>query len=65
MQQAYDDLCASRGTTAVPYFLMKYADDAVEMAPLSDWDAFFKDAKKVRLSFSLFFPTKCICVCCD
>lgn len=47
VQQAYDGLCANRGTTAVPYFLMKYTDDAVQMASLSDWDVFFKDGKKV------------------
>lgn len=48
LQQAYDGLCMNRGTTALPYFLMKYTDDSVQMAPLGDWDTFFTDAKKVR-----------------
>lgn len=59
MQQAYDGLCAGRGTTAVPYFLVKYTEDAVEMALLSDWDVFFKDAKKVRTTFLTFGETEC------
>lgn len=28
---------------------MKYTDDAVQMAPLEDWDTFFTDTKKVLL----------------
>uniref|UniRef100_A0A671VXL2 Ubiquitin-like modifier-activating enzyme ATG7 n=1 Tax=Sparus aurata TaxID=8175 RepID=A0A671VXL2_SPAAU len=40
LQEAYDDLCIKRETTAVPYFLVKYTDETVQMAPLSDWDAF-------------------------
>uniref|UniRef100_A0A3Q3GU16 Ubiquitin-like modifier-activating enzyme ATG7 n=1 Tax=Labrus bergylta TaxID=56723 RepID=A0A3Q3GU16_9LABR len=43
LQEAYDGLCIKRGTTAVPYFIMKYTDDAVQMAALGDWDAFFTD----------------------
>uniref|UniRef100_A0A3Q3ARG7 Ubiquitin-like modifier-activating enzyme ATG7 n=1 Tax=Kryptolebias marmoratus TaxID=37003 RepID=A0A3Q3ARG7_KRYMA len=49
LREAYDGLCVSRGTTAVPYFLMKYSDDAVHMAPLEDWEAFFTDTKKVTV----------------
>uniref|UniRef100_A0A3Q3GKL1 Ubiquitin-like modifier-activating enzyme ATG7 n=1 Tax=Labrus bergylta TaxID=56723 RepID=A0A3Q3GKL1_9LABR len=49
LQEAYDGLCIKRGTTAVPYFIMKYTDDAVQMAALGDWDAFFTDAKKVTV----------------
>uniref|UniRef100_A0A673A3U0 Ubiquitin-like modifier-activating enzyme ATG7 n=1 Tax=Sphaeramia orbicularis TaxID=375764 RepID=A0A673A3U0_9TELE len=49
LQEAYDDLCIKRGTTAVPYFLMKYTDDTVRMAPLGDWEAFFTDTKKVTV----------------
>uniref|UniRef100_A0AAQ5XFQ8 Ubiquitin-like modifier-activating enzyme ATG7 n=1 Tax=Amphiprion ocellaris TaxID=80972 RepID=A0AAQ5XFQ8_AMPOC len=30
LQEAYDSLCMKRGTTALPYFLMKYTDDTVE-----------------------------------
>lgn len=47
LQEAYDGLCMKRGTSAVPYFLMKYTDKAVQMAPLGDWDTFFTDTKKV------------------
>uniref|UniRef100_A0A671VXU9 Ubiquitin-like modifier-activating enzyme ATG7 n=1 Tax=Sparus aurata TaxID=8175 RepID=A0A671VXU9_SPAAU len=43
LQEAYDDLCIKRETTAVPYFLVKYTDETVQMAPLSDWDAFLTD----------------------
>uniref|UniRef100_A0A7N6AQ76 Ubiquitin-like modifier-activating enzyme ATG7 n=1 Tax=Anabas testudineus TaxID=64144 RepID=A0A7N6AQ76_ANATE len=49
LQKVYDGLCIKRGTTAVPYFLMKYTDDIVEMAPLEDWDTFFTDTKKVTV----------------
>ncbi|TNN82145.1 Ubiquitin-like modifier-activating enzyme ATG7 [Liparis tanakae] len=38
LQDAYDALCIKRGTTAEPYFLMKYTADTVQMAPLEDWD---------------------------
>uniref|UniRef100_A0A4W6F283 Ubiquitin-like modifier-activating enzyme ATG7 n=1 Tax=Lates calcarifer TaxID=8187 RepID=A0A4W6F283_LATCA len=49
LQEAYDGLCMKRGTSAVPYFLMKYTDKAVQMAPLGDWDTFFTDTKKVTV----------------
>uniref|UniRef100_A0A3Q4B788 Ubiquitin-like modifier-activating enzyme ATG7 n=1 Tax=Mola mola TaxID=94237 RepID=A0A3Q4B788_MOLML len=49
LQLAYDGLCIKRGTTAVPYFLMKYTNDTVQMAQLGDWDSFFGDAKKVTV----------------
>uniref|UniRef100_A0A3B3YCV7 Ubiquitin-like modifier-activating enzyme ATG7 n=1 Tax=Poecilia mexicana TaxID=48701 RepID=A0A3B3YCV7_9TELE len=38
LQEAYDSLCIKRGITAVPFFLMKYTDDAVHMALLEDWE---------------------------
>lgn len=47
LQHAYDELCIKEGATAVPYYLMKYTNDTVQMAPLRDWDIFFNDAKKV------------------
>lgn len=47
LQEAYDELCVKRGTTAVPYFLMNYTADTVQVAPLADWDAFVTDTKKV------------------
>lgn len=40
-----------RGATAVPYFLMKYTADTVQVAPLADWDEFFTDNKKVAKLF--------------
>ncbi|TKS71238.1 ATG7 ATG12-activating enzyme E1 [Collichthys lucidus] len=49
LQEAYDGLCIKGGTTAVPYFLTKYTDDTVQIAPLGDWDTFFTDAKKVTV----------------
>lgn len=57
MQLAYDGLCLKRGTTAAPYFLMKYTNDTVQMAELGDWDSFFGDAKKVlpQFIFWVFF----------
>lgn len=57
LQQAYDGLCIKNGTTAVPYFLMKYTDDIVQLALLGDWDKFFTDAKKVlhQFVFWVFF----------
>uniref|UniRef100_A0A8D0CX62 Ubiquitin-like modifier-activating enzyme ATG7 n=1 Tax=Sander lucioperca TaxID=283035 RepID=A0A8D0CX62_SANLU len=50
LQEAYDVLCIKSGITAVPYFLMKYTDDTVQMAPLGDWDTFFTDTKKVTVA---------------
>ncbi|KAG7244772.1 hypothetical protein INR49_029791, partial [Caranx melampygus] len=47
LQEAYDGLWMKRGTSGVPYFLMKYTDDTVKLAPLEDWDIFFTDTKKV------------------
>ncbi|KAJ0068427.1 hypothetical protein NL108_008386, partial [Boleophthalmus pectinirostris] len=49
LQEAYDDLCVKKGTTAVPYFLLKYSGDSVQMADLKDWDSFFSDTKKVSV----------------
>ncbi|XP_077385352.1 ubiquitin-like modifier-activating enzyme ATG7 [Festucalex cinctus] len=49
LQEAYDDLCIKGGTTAVPYFLMKYTDDAVELAQLADWGTFFPNSQKVAV----------------
>ncbi|KAL6464784.1 hypothetical protein MHYP_G00271010 [Metynnis hypsauchen] len=48
-QVAYDRLCSSSGTTAVPYFLVKYSEESVEVAPLKDWSLFFTDLKKVTV----------------
>uniref|UniRef100_A0A8C4GK58 Ubiquitin-like modifier-activating enzyme ATG7 n=1 Tax=Dicentrarchus labrax TaxID=13489 RepID=A0A8C4GK58_DICLA len=70
LQEAYDGLCIKRETTAVPYFLMKYTDDTVHMAPLGDWDTFFTDTKKVTVG--VYDPCTlsqhpalllCVCVC--
>ncbi|XP_061639768.1 ubiquitin-like modifier-activating enzyme ATG7 isoform X2 [Phyllopteryx taeniolatus] len=49
LQEAYDGLCIKGGTTSVPYFLMKYTDDAVQLAPLAEWATFFPDAQKVAV----------------
>ncbi|KAG7493537.1 hypothetical protein JOB18_011245 [Solea senegalensis] len=49
LQEAYDDLWIKRG--AGPYFLMKYTDTTVQLAPLGDWDTFFTDTKKVTVGF--------------
>ncbi|KAM8916242.1 ubiquitin-like modifier-activating enzyme ATG7 isoform 2-T2 [Spinachia spinachia] len=49
LQEAYDNLCIKRGTTAEPYFIMKYTADTVEMAALENLDTFFTDIKKVTV----------------
>ncbi|MEQ2235654.1 Autophagy protein 7 [Ilyodon furcidens] len=49
LQEAYDSLCKEMGITAVPFFLMKYNDDTVQMALLEDWQTFFTDTKKVTV----------------
>uniref|UniRef100_A0A3B5M9K9 Ubiquitin-like modifier-activating enzyme ATG7 n=1 Tax=Xiphophorus couchianus TaxID=32473 RepID=A0A3B5M9K9_9TELE len=56
LQEAYDGLCIKRGITAVPFFLMKYADDAVQMALLEDWEAFFTDTKKFQITVGVYDP---------
>uniref|UniRef100_A0A8B9KXU8 Ubiquitin-like modifier-activating enzyme ATG7 n=1 Tax=Astyanax mexicanus TaxID=7994 RepID=A0A8B9KXU8_ASTMX len=48
-QVAYDALCSSSGATAVPYFLLKYSEENVEVALLKDWSSFFTDLKKVTV----------------
>ncbi|KAI4893878.1 hypothetical protein NFI96_022437 [Prochilodus magdalenae] len=48
-QVAYDELCSSSGVTAVPYFLVKYSEENVEVALLKDWSSFFTDLKKVTV----------------
>lgn len=53
-QAAYDGLCSLNGTTAVPYFLMKYSEETVEVALLKDWGSFFTDLKKVQLRLKLW-----------
>lgn len=47
LQEAYDDLCTKKGTTAAPYFLLKYNEESVQLADFKDWDTFFTDAMKV------------------
>uniref|UniRef100_A0A671KCN8 Ubiquitin-like modifier-activating enzyme ATG7 n=1 Tax=Sinocyclocheilus anshuiensis TaxID=1608454 RepID=A0A671KCN8_9TELE len=49
LQTAYDDLCVSSGTTAVPHFLLKYTEESVEVAPLKDLNSFFPDLKKITV----------------
>ncbi|XP_065122022.1 ubiquitin-like modifier-activating enzyme ATG7 [Paramisgurnus dabryanus] len=49
LQMAYDNLCLSTGSTAVPHFLLKYTDDTVEVAPLKDLNSFFTDLKKITV----------------
>uniref|UniRef100_A0A3Q3J1I1 Ubiquitin-like modifier-activating enzyme ATG7 n=1 Tax=Monopterus albus TaxID=43700 RepID=A0A3Q3J1I1_MONAL len=49
LQEAYDGLCIKSGTTALPYFLMKYKEDTVQLALLGDWETFFLDTKKVTV----------------
>ncbi|XP_035376055.1 ubiquitin-like modifier-activating enzyme ATG7 isoform X1 [Electrophorus electricus] len=48
-QLAYDGLCSTSGTTAVPYFLVKYSEETFEVALLKDWGSFFADLKKVTV----------------
>ncbi|CAB1315642.1 unnamed protein product [Coregonus sp. 'balchen'] len=43
LQAAYDSLCSETGTSAVPYFLIKYTEEAVQVAQLRDWDRFNTD----------------------
>nr|XP_057911533.1 ubiquitin-like modifier-activating enzyme ATG7 [Doryrhamphus excisus]XP_057911534.1 ubiquitin-like modifier-activating enzyme ATG7 [Doryrhamphus excisus] len=49
LQESYDRLCIKGGTTAVPYFLMKYTEDAVELALLAEWATFFPCTTKVTV----------------
>ncbi|KAJ3603353.1 hypothetical protein NHX12_031095 [Muraenolepis orangiensis] len=49
LQGAYDGLCSVSGTTAVPYFLVKYTDDDLQLAPLAQWETFITDYKKVTV----------------
>ncbi|KAM9800601.1 ubiquitin-like modifier-activating enzyme ATG7 isoform 1-T4 [Syngnathus typhle] len=49
LQEAYDGLCIKGSTTAVPYFLMKYTDDTVHLAPLAEWGTFFAGTQKVAV----------------
>ncbi|KPP66818.1 ubiquitin-like modifier-activating enzyme ATG7-like [Scleropages formosus] len=49
LQGSYDELCQRSGTTAVPYFLVKYTEDTVQLAPLHSWRDFFKEQRKVTM----------------
>ncbi|XP_023655452.1 ubiquitin-like modifier-activating enzyme ATG7 [Paramormyrops kingsleyae] len=49
LQGAYDGLCQENGGTAVPYFLVRYSEEAVLVSPLKNWSSFFKDQKKVTV----------------
>ncbi|XP_062842406.1 ubiquitin-like modifier-activating enzyme ATG7 [Trichomycterus rosablanca] len=49
LQAAYDGLRSSTGSTAVPYFLLKYSEEKVDVALLKDWSSFFSDANKVTV----------------
>ncbi|KAG9353037.1 hypothetical protein JZ751_017613 [Albula glossodonta] len=50
LQVSYDALCSDIGTTAIPYFLVKYTEEAVLVSPLKDWDTFFQGQKKVTVA---------------
>lgn len=62
LQEAYDGLCIKGETTAVPYFLMKYTDDAVQLAPLAEWRAFFPGSQKVGGTFFFLFQAALLCI---
>ncbi|CAL8355647.1 unnamed protein product [Gadus morhua 'NCC'] len=49
LQGAYDGLCSQSGTTAVPYFLVRYTDEGVQVAPLAEWETFLTNKKKVTV----------------
>uniref|UniRef100_A0A6Q2XHH6 Ubiquitin-like modifier-activating enzyme ATG7 n=1 Tax=Esox lucius TaxID=8010 RepID=A0A6Q2XHH6_ESOLU len=49
LQSGYDRLCSETGTSAVPYFLVKYTEEDVEVAQLRDWDSFVTDLSKVTV----------------
>ncbi|TRY85120.1 hypothetical protein DNTS_023055 [Danionella cerebrum] len=51
LQTAYDELCSSAGSTAVPHFLLRCSEQSVEVAPLKEFSSFFPDCKKA-----------CVCV---
>ncbi|XP_064161432.1 ubiquitin-like modifier-activating enzyme ATG7 isoform X1 [Anguilla rostrata] len=49
LQGSYDDLCNERGTTALPYFLIKCSGEDVLVSSLQNWNTFFKGQKKVTV----------------
>ncbi|KAG7262173.1 hypothetical protein CRUP_002352 [Coryphaenoides rupestris] len=49
LQGAYDGLRSESGATAVPYFLVKYSDQGLQVAPLATWETFFTNKKKVTV----------------
>eukprot|EP00062_Callorhinchus_milii_P025153 gi/632985826/ref/XP_007909899.1/ PREDICTED: ubiquitin-like modifier-activating enzyme ATG7 [Callorhinchus milii] len=51
LQRAYDELCQEESLSAVPYFLVKYSDQTVLLAPLRKWNEFFRDQRKVTVGF--------------
>lgn len=47
--EAYDGLCQKQGTSAMPYFLIKYEEKSVVLSPFQTWDDFFKGQTKVTV----------------
>ncbi|XP_075431054.1 ubiquitin-like modifier-activating enzyme ATG7 isoform X2 [Ascaphus truei] len=50
-QRAYDDLGQKEGPTPQPYFLIRYTDTTVSMAPLKKLNEFYKEQEKVTFGF--------------
>ncbi|XP_053577068.1 ubiquitin-like modifier-activating enzyme ATG7 isoform X2 [Bombina bombina] len=50
-QRLYDDLCLREGSSPQPYFLIRYNENSISMAPLKTFHEFYNDSEKVTLGF--------------
>uniref|UniRef100_A0A6Q2XLE8 Ubiquitin-like modifier-activating enzyme ATG7 n=1 Tax=Esox lucius TaxID=8010 RepID=A0A6Q2XLE8_ESOLU len=56
LQSGYDRLCSETGTSAVPYFLVKYTEEDVEVAQLRDWDSFDNARRTIYVTVGVYDP---------
>uniref|UniRef100_A0A8C2VQP1 Ubiquitin-like modifier-activating enzyme ATG7 n=1 Tax=Chinchilla lanigera TaxID=34839 RepID=A0A8C2VQP1_CHILA len=55
LQRAYDGLCQTEGVSALPYFLIKYDDDAVLVSPLKHYSDFFQ-GQRTKITVGVYDP---------
>uniref|UniRef100_A0A5F9D1U4 Ubiquitin-like modifier-activating enzyme ATG7 n=1 Tax=Oryctolagus cuniculus TaxID=9986 RepID=A0A5F9D1U4_RABIT len=55
LKRAYDDLCQREGVTALPYFLIKYDENTVQVSLLKHYSDFFQ-GQRTKMTVGVYDP---------
>ncbi|XP_062056439.1 ubiquitin-like modifier-activating enzyme ATG7 isoform X2 [Lepus europaeus] len=55
LKHAYDDLCQREGVTALPYFLIKYDENTVQVSLLKHYSDFFQ-GQRTKMTVGVYDP---------